>query len=170
MNEFVIKSRIGNRSSNVSEMLADFNSQNKDNMAYGPVIRFTDDSLSSKNAVSFLFHLKDLCPSVIFETIFPKDAVNPTIQINSILNYLNGFQKINNRFVLKIGGTDERQRKEKFMERAHGLSDIAKMFAKQPLRKKPILEISSDIDLDTAKLANLFLPERDTGDYRVRNH
>lgn len=158
--EFVIQSRIDGRSSKVSEMLADFEAQNQYNTAFSPVIRFSDDCLSSKNTVSFLCKIKDLCPLVFFETIFPKDATDPALGINSILNYLNEYPKINNRFVLKIGGTDERQRKEKFGGQALGLSDISKMFSKQPLKKKPTLEISSDIDLDISKLANLFSPEK----------
>lgn len=158
--EFVIKSRIDGRSSKVSEMLADFEAQNQDNTAFSPVIRFSDDCLSSNNTVSFLCKIKDLCPLVFFETIFPKDATNPALGINSILNYINEYPKVNNRFVLKIGGTDERQRKEKFGGQALGLSDISKMFSKQPFKKKPTLEISSDIDLDISKLASLFSPDK----------
>ena len=160
--EFIIHScHMDGRSVKVNEMLDEFRTQNQDNSAYAPVIRFSNDCLCSKNIISFLCKIKDLCPVAVFETIFSNDSVNPIIQINSILNYLNGCPKINNRFVLKILGTDERQRKERFDGKAHGLSDISKMFSKQPInKKKPILEIDATVGLDTDKLSSLFSPDK----------
>lgn len=158
--EFIIKSVIDGKSAKVKDMLDEFHEQNQDNTAYAPVIRFSDDIMRSKNAVSFLCQIKDLNPIAIFETIFPKDVLDPAIIVNSIVNYLNAYPKIDNRFVLKIYGTDEKQRKEKFDGQAHGLSDIAKMFSKQPLsKKKPILEISSE-EIDAHRLADFFSPDK----------
>ncbi len=160
--EFIIKSVIDGKSAKVKDMLAEFHEQNQDNSAYAPVIRFSDDIMRSKNAVSFLCQIKDLCPVAIFETIFPKDVMDPGIIVNSIINYLNVYPKTNNQFILKIYGTDEKQRKEKFDGKAHGLSDIAKMFTKQPLsKKKPILEISAD-EIDAHRLADYFSPDKFT--------
>lgn len=156
--EIIIHSTVDGHSAKVNDMLSEFQSQNQDNSIYEPLIRFTDDCLYSKNAVSFLLKIKELNPVVEFSTIFPKDSLDPSILINSIINYLNEFPKLPNRFILKIGGTDEKKRKEIFAGKAHGLSDISKMFTKQPIstKNKPILEISSDVNLDAKHLANFF--------------
>ncbi len=159
--EILIKSVADGKSVKVNEMVEEFQSQNQDNSIFAPIIKFSDDCLSSKNVVSFLCQIKDINPLAIFETIFPKDATDPSIKINSIVNYLNAYPKTNNRFILKIGGTDEKQRKEKFSGEAHGLSDISKMFVKQPISKnKPVLELSSEIEVDVSKLSGFFPPNR----------
>ena len=71
-----------------------------------------------------------------FSAIFPKDVSDPALAVNGILNYVNEYIEQPNCFILKIGGTDERKRKKKFGSNILGLSDVSKMFTKQPIYKE----------------------------------
>lgn len=159
--EILIHSVENGKSRKVNDMLSEFDSFNQDHTLFNPNVKFSDDCLIGKNNVSFLVKIRDVQPVAIFETMFPKNATDPVYTVNSIINYMNEFKKQPNQFLLNIGGTNEKKRKEKFGGNAHGLSDISKMFTKQPIsKKKPVLVISPEMDVDVKHLANIFPSNR----------